>query len=166
MAIDFTKFSAGVREELGGAGWTPDRSVPVAEWIAELDGQGYQVSAIAAEVLEVFGGLSLGPVNAIGPNFGNDEPLTIDPISAGSGHRALALELEAAIGGNWYPIGEWLSFSSVFIEDDGWVVATGLGWIWELGRSIEDAIEFALMANHPLKCLKVLTEGVDPWPKQ
>jgi hypothetical protein len=166
MTIDYTKFSSQVQAELEGAGWTPDRSVPVADWVAELDGQGYRTSSIALEVLGAFGGLSMGPVNTAGPNFENDEPLTIDPIAAGSGHRVLAVELETALGGNWYPIGEWLSVSSVFVDDDGWVVATGLGWIWELGLSVEDAIEFALMANHPLKCLKVLSVGADPWPKQ
>ena len=166
MAIDFTRFSAEVREELKNAGWTAARSVPLGDWIAELGGQGFRISTIAAEALGAFGGLSMVPVNTVGPNFANDEPLTIDPILAGSGHRELALELEASIGGNWYPIGEWLSFSSVFIEDTGWVVATGLGWIWELGPSIEEAIEFALMANHPLKCLRVLSDGAEPWPKQ
>lgn len=68
------------------------------------------------------------------------------------------------MGGDWYPIGEWLSFSSVFIEDAGWVVATGLGYVWELGHSAEEMVEFALMANHPLRCIKTLTPGVAPWP--
>lgn len=165
MMIDDANFSGAVREKLERAGWTPGRSVSVDGWFTELGAQGYRLSAIAEEVLRAFGGLSFEPINATGSNFANDEPLTFDPIAAGSGHRELALELEAELGGNWYPLGEWLSYSSVFIEDGGWVVATGLGWVWELGRSIEDAIEFSLTANRPLKCLKVLTPGADPWPK-
>jgi hypothetical protein len=163
MVIDYSKFSTKVRKELKRKGWTPDRSVPVAQWVAELDEQ-YRISSLAKATLSAFGELSLGPVNTVGPNFMNDEPLTFDPIAAGFGHQEFAAEIEDALGGNRYPIGEWLGFSSVYIEDGGWVVATGLGWIWELGHSIEEAIEFALMANHPLKCLKVLDEEGDPWP--
>lgn len=38
---------------------------------------------------------------------------------AGFGHHALTEELEAELGGKWYPIGEWLSSSSVFVDDEG-----------------------------------------------
>lgn len=92
-----------------------------------------------------------------------------DPVrsaleSAGSGHYEFAAELEEALGGGWYPLGEWLSYSSVFVDRSGWTVATGLGWIWDLGPSVADAIEFALMAHRPLKCLKVVFPTVNPWP--
>jgi hypothetical protein len=46
------------------------------------------------------------------------------------------------------------------------VVATGMGWRWELGKAVEEGVEFALMAHHPLRCLKVLTPGAKPWPPQ
>lgn len=104
------------------------------------------------------------PVNGEGPNFSNGEPLNVDPILAGSGHRVLADELTEHLGGAWFPFAEWLSYSSVFVRGDGRVVATGLGWIWELGHSVPDAIEFALMAHRPLKCLAVLAPGAKPWP--
>lgn len=165
MTVDPSRFSLAVRAELDRLEWSPDRSVSIVEWVAELGAQGYELTSVASEALTSFGGLSMGPVETMGPNFTNDEPLTVDPIAAGSGHRELALELEAALGGDWYPVGEWLSYSSVFVDGSGWFVATGLGWIWELGHSIEEAVEFALAANHPLKCLKVLTDGVEPWPK-
>ncbi|MFI5733905.1 SUKH-3 domain-containing protein [Kribbella sp. NPDC051587] len=151
-------------DELVGAGWRQDRSIDISAWVAELDAQGYRVSEVAAQALSSFGGLSVGPAVIEGPNFSNDEPLTVDPVLAGSGHRALAEELERELGGNWYPFGEWLSYSSVFVRDEGWVVATGVGWIWELGRGVDDAIEFAVMASHPLECLKVLAPGAKPWP--
>ncbi|GAA4201813.1 SUKH-3 domain-containing protein [Actinocatenispora rupis] len=157
-------FSDAVADELGRAGWDVERSIDISAWVAELGAQGYRISDIAAEALAAFGGISAGPINVSGPNFENDEPLTIDPVLAGSGHIVLARELERELGGNWYPFGEWLSYSSVFVRDDGWVVATGLGWIWELGKSVEEAINFALTAKHPLKCLKVLTPGARPWP--
>jgi hypothetical protein len=157
-------FSAPVIAELEAAGWIPDREFDISAWIEELRAQGYRMSDVAAAALRRYGGLEIGPINTEGPNFSNDEPLKVDPILAGSGHRVLALELERELGGDWYPFGEWLSFSSVFIDPSGWTVATGLGWIWELGTTVEDAIEFALMAQHPLRCLRVLTPGARPWP--
>ncbi|WP_290054213.1 hypothetical protein, partial [Amycolatopsis solani] len=84
--------------------------------------------------------------------------------AAGSGHHELARELVAELGGEWYPLGEWLSSSSVFVEASGRVVATGLGWIWELGESVGEAVVFALTAHRPLKCLRVVAPGARPWP--
>lgn len=159
-------FSAPVVAELEAAGWTPDREFDISPWIDELGAQGYRISNVVARALRNYGGLEVGPINTEGPNFSNDEALNVDPILAGSGHRALAEELERELGGEWYPFGEWLSSSSVFVNSSGWTVATGMGWIWELGKSVEGAIEFALMANHPLRCLKVLTPGAKPWPPQ
>jgi hypothetical protein len=162
----WARFPDPVLAELHKAGWSPDRVLDISTWVSELAAQGYRISDVAAAGLASFGGFELGPVNISGPNFSNDEPLNVEPILAGSGHRLLAEELEAEVGGNWYPFGEWLSSVSVFVRDDGWVVATGLGWIWELGDSVEEAVEFALMAHHPLKCLKVLSPGGKPWPSE
>ncbi|GAA2163167.1 hypothetical protein GCM10010403_01790 [Glycomyces rutgersensis] len=130
----------------------------------ELRLQGYDLSQVADSALRSFGGLEIMPSNEFGPNFSNDAPLIVDPILAGSGHRVLAEELERELGGSWYPFAEWLSGSSVFIRGDGWTVATGLEWIWELGTSLESAIEFAVRAHRPLVCLRVLRPGAKPWP--
>jgi len=159
-------FSLQVVGELEAAGWSHDRAFDISAWVEELRPQGYRLTDVADVALRRYGGLELGPINQEGPNFSNDEPLNVDPILAGSGHYALAEELERELGGSWYPFGEWLSSSSVFVNQGGWTVATGLGWIWEVGSSVEDAIEFALMAHHPLRCLKVLTPGAKPWPSE
>jgi hypothetical protein len=163
MVFEFD-FPEKVARELLRSGWTPDRSIDISEWEEELGAQGYRLSPTAATALRSFGELTFEPVIAQGPNFSNDEPLTVDPVLAGSGHFELAAELAAELGGNWCPFGEWLSFSSVFVEDGGRVVATGLGWIWELGESVGDAIAFALAPDRPLKCLRVLAPGAKPWP--
>ena len=115
-------------------------------------------------MLQAFGSLSIPPANLEGPNFSNDEPLTFDPILVGSGHYEAAAELSRELGGNWYPIGEWLGYSSVFTDVDGHMVATGLGWIWELGRTAEEAIDQAIFARRSLVCLKTLTPGASAWP--
>jgi hypothetical protein len=164
MTTERNPFPDPVLAELESAGWTPDRKYAVSSWVDELGSQGYHLTEIAAAALGSYGGLELNPVNTEGPNFSNEEPLILDPILAGSGHYALAEELERELGGSWYPLGEWLSRASVFVSTSGWTVATGLGWIWELGSSVDDAIEFALMAHRPLVCLRVLSPGAKPWP--
>src|SRR5262245_43905958 len=157
-------FSDPVLAELRAAGWSPDRAYDVSQWVAELGGEGYRLTGVAEAALVAYGGLELNPINSTGSNFGNHEPFTFDPVLAGFGHYVLADELERELGGSWYPLGEWLSGASVFVDANGWTVATGLGWVWELGASVEDAIEFALMAHRPLICLRVLSPGVEPWP--
>ncbi|GAA4234854.1 hypothetical protein GCM10022254_40730 [Actinomadura meridiana] len=110
------------------------------------------------------GGLTVEPIVQSGPNFINDDPFRFDPLRAGSGHRGMATEIEEVLGGNYSPIGEWLSYSSVFIEDGGTVVASGLGWIWRMGSSFEEALELAICSAHPLECL-YSDPGLNPWPR-
>ncbi|MEV6830351.1 SUKH-3 domain-containing protein [Amycolatopsis sp. NPDC051102] len=157
-------FPDPVLRALQRAGWRPDRRVDTSAWEAELAAEGYRLRPAAAVALRSFGGLTLPLLNRSGPNFANDEPLTVDPIAAGAGHHELARELASELGGNWYPLGEWLSSSSVFVEDSGRVVATGLGWLWELGESVSAAVVFAMTAHRPLTCLRVLAPGASPWP--
>ncbi|QKV78095.1 SUKH-3 domain-containing protein [Amycolatopsis sp. Hca4] len=157
-------FPDAVLHALEQAGWHPGRCLDISAWEAELAAEGYRLRPVAAGALRSFGGLQLPPVNRAGPNFANDEPLTVDPIAAGAGHHELARELASELGGNWYPLGEWLSSASVFVEDSGRVVATGLGWLWELGESVEEAIVFALTAHRPLTSLRVVAPGAPPWP--
>ncbi|WP_226873949.1 SUKH-3 domain-containing protein [Microbispora sitophila] len=145
------------------SGWLPGRSVDTAEWIRLLAGEGYLASPLAVEVLSSLGGLVIDPVNSRGPNFSNDEPFSVDPISAGSGQRELIQEVEGILGGSYFPIGEWLSYSGVFLEVQGRVIAAGMGWIWELGRTFEEGLELAIRAHRPLVCLHS-DPGLDPWP--
>ncbi|WP_120719582.1 SUKH-3 domain-containing protein [Streptomyces hundungensis] len=162
--LRFDSLCPELLQALSDAGWDPQRRVDVSAWSDALRQEGYVPNQQVDEVLAALGGLTIEPVNQAGPNFSNDEPLNLDPISAGSGQRALALEIEQVLGGQYFPIGEWLSYSSVFMEADGRVVAAGLGWIWEMGSSFEDALELAICADRPLVCL-YSDPGLDPWPK-
>ncbi|WP_204044621.1 SUKH-3 domain-containing protein [Acrocarpospora phusangensis] len=148
---------------ISASGWLPGRQVAIDIWIAQLCEEGYRLSPLAEEVLSSLGGMVVEPINSSGPNFSNDEPLSFDPIAAGSGHRGLAEEVEGILGGSYFPIGEWLSYSSVFLESEGRIVATGMGWIWELGKSFEEGLELAVRAHRPLICLHS-DPGLDPWP--
>ncbi|GAA0389038.1 SUKH-3 domain-containing protein [Streptomyces luteireticuli] len=148
---------------LAVSGWSAERAVDDDQWVNPLQDEGYRAHPLAREVLRAVGGLSVEPVSRVGPNFDNDDPYNFDPLVAGSGQRALAMEVESVLGGEYFPIGEWLSYSSVFVEVKGRVVAAGMGWIWELGPTFEDSLELAVCANRPLVCLHS-DPGLAPWP--
>ncbi|MEU8939245.1 SUKH-3 domain-containing protein [Streptomyces goshikiensis] len=161
--LRFDSLRPDLLRALRDAGWHPQRRVSVSPWLDSLQQEGYLPNLQAEEILAALGGLAIEPINQSGPNFSNDEPFNFDPISAGSGQRGLASEIEGVLGGQYFPIGEWLSYSSVFIEADGKVVAAGLGWIWEMGSTFEDALELAICAERPLVCLHS-DPGLEPWP--
>ncbi|WP_080645833.1 SUKH-3 domain-containing protein [Salinispora arenicola] len=161
--IHFDSLSQDALRALDASGWRVGRAVDAGQWVEPLEREGYRVHPLAKAVLSALGGLSVEPINKVGPNFANDEPYNFDPLAAGLGQRALALEVEAVLGGQYFPIGEWLSYSSVFLESGGRVVAAGMGWFWEVGSSFEESLELAVCANRPLLCL-YSDPGVAPWP--
>jgi hypothetical protein len=109
-------------------------------------------------------GLSLEPAKSKGPNFFNDEPLNIDPLRAGAGQLGTVREIESILGGNYCPLGEWLSYSSVYLEASGRVVDAGIGgWLWDMGSNLESALRLAMFAERPLVCLYT-PPGIEPWP--
>lgn len=161
--IRFESLREDVLGALSVSGWSPQRRVDTSHWVKPLESEGYRIHPLAEEVLATMGGLTIEPISRIGPNFSNDEPFNFDPLAAGTGQRDMAMEVEGILGGVYFPIGEWLSYSSVFIEAEGRVVATGMGWIWELGVTFEGALELAVCADRPLICLHS-DPGLDPWP--
>lgn len=161
--IQFDSVSQVALGALAASGWYPGRTVDSGQWVKPLESEGHLAHPLAAEVLTVLGGLSVEPIDRVGPNFTNDEPYNFDPFAAGAGQRALAAEVGSVLGGQYFPIGEWLSYSSVFIEAEGRVVAAGLGWIWELGSTFEESLELAVCAARPLRCLHS-DPGLVPWP--
>jgi hypothetical protein len=150
--VDPGKFSAEVLRALSDAGWTPDREVDVANLLSILDESGFRPHLLARVVLESFYGLIVEPVNRRGPGFPNGEPLTFDPLAAAD-HAAPVKELEKVLGGHYFPLGEWLSHSNVYLEAGGRMVADDSGQIIELGKSFEEGVEYALLVFHPLVVL-------------
>ncbi|MFJ9554352.1 SUKH-3 domain-containing protein [Nocardiopsis sp. NPDC101807] len=161
----FEKFDDDLVAALVRAGWSPNRDVDTSAWVQSLELEGYRIHLAAEEVLASMGGLVVPPVNPIGPNFENGDPLNFDPIAAGAAYREMALEIEEVLGGSYFPIGEWLSYSSVFMESGGRVVATGMGWIWGLGETFEEALRLAIFSDRPLVCLHT-GPGLSPWPPE
>ncbi|WP_181803773.1 SUKH-3 domain-containing protein [Streptomyces shenzhenensis] len=161
--IRFDSLHPDVLEALGNSGWSAGRRVDTSQWVVPLEAEGYRVHPLALEVLAGLGGISVAPLNEAGPNFSNGDPFNFDPLAAGAGQRGMAVEVENILGGSYFPVGEWLSYSSVFVAAEGRVAATGMGWIWEMGATFEGALELAVLADRPLRCL-YSDPGLDPWP--
>ncbi|MEU4162123.1 SUKH-3 domain-containing protein [Actinoplanes sp. NPDC026670] len=157
------RFGSDLLAALTASGWSAARSVDPGQWVEPLLREGHRLHPLAEEVITSFGGLSIPPVNEHGPNFSNHEPFSVDPLAAGAGQLTLVAEVERVLGGQYFPIAEWLSYSSVFLDAGGRVIAAGMGWFWELGTSFEQALELAVLANRPLIC-RYSDPGVDPWP--
>ncbi|MGY3334884.1 hypothetical protein ACVW0K_000983 [Streptomyces filamentosus] len=146
------------------AGWTPERRLDVTSEIRSLETQGYVPSAVATSFLQEFRGLKVGPAREDGPNFINGEPFFVDPVGAGSRHRDESLEIGSVLGGSWFPLGWWLSYSHVFMRQDGAVVAYADGLIWDLRSTPGEALDLMVSANRPLVCLHA-SHGMKPWPR-
>jgi hypothetical protein len=58
-----------------------------------------------------------------------------------------------AVGGDYYPVGWWLSYSHVFVNRAGLMVANASGLVWELGPTPVAGLEMAVRAHRPLICL-------------
>ncbi|MFI0416794.1 SUKH-3 domain-containing protein [Spongiactinospora sp. 9N601] len=161
--IAFSALHPEVLSALRAAGWTPGRKVATVSWVEPLARAGHVVSPLAEAVLASLGGLVIQPAAGGESCFLNGEPFSVDPLAAGSGQRAMGMAIESMLGGSYFPIAEWLSYSSVFLEAGGRMVACGLGWIWELGGTFEEGLELAVRAHRPLVCLHA-DPGLDPWP--
>lgn len=143
--IDFAGFHPEVQGALREAGWFPGRQVDVEKWSALEDG-GYVFHDMAREILAGIDDLTITPVRETGPNFVNDDPFVVDPAE-GWGSRGIAEDIEDQFGGQYFPLGAWLSYSTVFVESSGRVVVAGFGPIWELGTTFEDALDLLVRSS-------------------
>ncbi|GII55107.1 hypothetical protein Pth03_34960 [Planotetraspora thailandica] len=148
---------------LRSAGWHRGRRVDVSVAIRSLESQGYVAGRTIVSFLESLWGLRLDPANEEGPNFINGEPFIVDPVGVGRRHRDEADEIYSAIGGSWFPIGWWLSYSHVFMDQSGALVAFADGLIWRIGDNLLDGLRFMVQADRPLMCIHA-PEGRKPWP--
>ncbi|WP_411970434.1 SUKH-3 domain-containing protein [Saccharothrix longispora] len=163
--VDFTsRLSLTTVSALRLAGWYPGRRVDVSSDVSSLEAQGYVSSSLATEFLESFQGLKIGPAREGGPNFLNGEPFLVDAIGVGGRHQGESSEIGSVIGGSWFPIGWWLSYSHVFMRADGALAAYANGLIWSIGSTPSEGLELMVSADRPLICVHA-PEGMKPWPR-
>jgi hypothetical protein len=164
-ALDWTSgLELSTTSALRRAGWYPGRDVDIAAAFVTLEEVGYALSPVAARLLRAISGLKVEPAVVAGPNFSNDEPLLVDPVGVGKRHRDEAVEIGSALGGDWYPLGWWLSYSHVFMESSGAMSAYADGLVWDLGRSPSEGMNLMVSATRPLVCVHA-SAGVKPWPE-
>ncbi|MER5971900.1 SUKH-3 domain-containing protein [Streptomyces sp. NPDC002055] len=153
----------GTVAALEASGWHPGRRVDVSAEVQALEARGYVTSRTVLGFLESFSGLRVEPVNEQGPNFINGEPFIADPVGVGNRHQDEAVAIGSALNGAWFPIGWWLSYSHVFMERSGALVACANGLIWSLGDTPLAGLDFMVRADRPLVCVHA-PAGVRPWP--
>ncbi|MET7830577.1 SUKH-3 domain-containing protein [Streptomyces sp. NPDC005386] len=146
------------------AGWYPGRHVDVSSDIQALEAQGYIPSSLATAFLASFRGLKIGPAREDGPNFVNGEPFFVDAVGAGGRHQDESVVMGSALGGSWFPVGWWLSYSHVFMRSDGAVAAYANSLIWSIGNTPYEGLDLMISAVSPLTCVHA-PEGMKPWPQ-
>ena len=151
-------------EALNLAGWYSGRRADLSAVVPLLELQGYAANPAAVKFLESFLGLKVEPANTAGPNFSNDEPLLVDPLGVGRRHHAESVAVGAEIGGSWFPVGWWLSYCHVFMNQNGAMAAYANRMIWSLGRTPHEGLDLMISANRPLVCVYA-PEGMPPWPR-
>ncbi|WP_206431715.1 SUKH-3 domain-containing protein [Streptomyces sp. ADI97-07] len=159
----FSRLPVATVASLEAAGWHAGRRVDVSDATRTLESYGYVTSPVVLGFLESLWALKVQPANEDGPNFINGEAFIVDPLGVGKRHRDEAVAISAALGGSWCPIGWWLSYSHVFMEESGAMVACANGLIWGLGDAPESGLDFMVRAHRPLACLHV-PEGMKAWP--
>ena len=77
-------YSSNVLSTLYAAGWTPDRKVSTAQWVNQLEFEGFVMLPSAIDILERFGGLETRPQKTSSDVF-LPGVLRFDPLLAASG---------------------------------------------------------------------------------
>jgi hypothetical protein len=162
--LDFRRMSSDALGAMKSAGWYSGIFLKDAEsWYGELCGMGYAENQLALEFLQELGGLVVGPVENEDAYFINYEPLNVDPFSADAMGVSFFEEMSVLVQEPCFPVGEWLSYSSVFLTVSGRMMAGGLGYVWLLGDSPEEGVQQAVMADRDLVCIHA-DNGLPPWP--
>lgn len=146
------------------AGWLPGRRVDLCAIVPPLEVQGYVPSPVVVDFLGSFSGLKVEPARETGPNFSNDEPLLVDPVGVGNRHRDESVTIGTVIQGSWFPVGWWLSYCHVFMNQEGAMAGYANGMVWNLGETLHEGLDLMISASRPLVCVYA-PKGMKPWPR-
>lgn len=135
-----------------GAGWSENRREDVEDVEQALAGAGYELDENKLEALASLRGISvrLPTPQTMYAHFLNEDPFIVDPLGVGLRNITEARDLEGRLGFEFCPLGWWLCRSHVYFSTEGLTVAVLPGVIWRLGDTLDEAIEFMLLANAPL----------------
>ena len=139
-------FSNDVLSALEASGWTRDRSVPTAQWVEQLEAEGFTMLPEAVDVLEAFGGLEVVPRKSASDAYAA-EVLRFDPILAASGEFDRISYWQIRLNTRLSPIAEIGGGAILLLAEDGRVVSCWCDRLWLDGTSFEDALESTVVAK-------------------
>jgi hypothetical protein len=130
---------------LAASGWTPDRRAATAQWVSQLESEGFTMLPEAVKLLESFGGLNVVPRKDASDAY-SAEVLRFDPVLAASGEFDRIDYWQRRLNTPLSPIAETGGGAILLLAKDGRVFSCWDGVLWLDGTSFEDALENTLIA--------------------
>ena len=138
MALDESLSPSSEAEAiLKQAGWSPDRSADISEWVETLNREGNDVFPAARAIMESFGGLHLRHRGFGGPARYDFE---INPDSWYGEREHLAL-VEDLLQTRVCPIGETSGSALLALLSDGRVIEEMDGTVFLVGTNWREALD-------------------------
>lgn len=137
-------FSDTVLSILEASGWTANRRVPTAQWVQQLESEGFTMLPDAVKVLEGFGGLQIVPQQTASDTFLKGV-IRFDPVLAASGEFDRIDYWQQRLNSKLSPIAEGSKGDILLLAEDGRVFACWDAQLFLDGASFEDALENTLI---------------------
>jgi hypothetical protein len=128
---------------LRSAGWSPDRTVDIDEWVVRLRRDGNQVSPVAEAILERFGGLELRHRLDGGASRYD---LSLNPATW-YGERDRVLDIEEVLKSPACPLGEFSGDAMLAVLGDGRVVSAFGGDMNLVGDTWSSALDLITLGR-------------------
>ncbi len=137
-------FSDTVHSILEASGWTPHRKVPTAQWVNQLESEGFTMLPDAVRALEAFGGLEIVPRKTAADSFLKGV-LRFDPVLAASGEFERVDYWQKRLNTKLSPLAEGSKGELLLLAEDGRILSCYDGQLFLDGVSFEDAFENTLI---------------------
>ena len=125
------------------AGWSPDRTVDIDEWVARLRRDGNHVSPVAEAILKRFGGLELRHRFAGGASRYD---LSLNPATW-YGERDRVLDIEEVLKSPAFPLGEFSGDALLAVLEDGRIVSAFGGDMNLVGDTWSSALDLITLGR-------------------
>ena len=125
------------------AGWSPERSADVSEWLANLVRDGTAVFPQAETILRQFGGLHVDHAGFGGPSA---QDFDVNPAHW-YGMRDEVEEIERVLDTRVCPLGETSGAAMLALLEDGRVIAERDGDVVLLGQNWSAALDRLLLGR-------------------
>jgi SUKH-3 immunity protein len=139
------------------AGWSPDHTVGIDEWVERLRQDGNHVSPIAEAILEQFGGLRLR--HKLGGGSSRHD-LRLNPATW-YGERDRVLDIEDVLKSPACPLGEFSGDAMLAVLEDGRIVSAFGGDMNLVGDDWSSALDLITLGRGEFRPLAVDYVPVD-----